>query len=210
MKQARNIAAQVKDADLVADRRAHIASAAAQVFRAKGFHNATIRDVAIAAGLSQGSLYNYVRSKDDILYLVHQDLTAGYAADVEQAIAGIAEPRARLRAALAAFTHAMAERHADIALIYQETHALGDESRRAVLAQTNGFIQRFEQLIADARAAGMALPGAGRLAADIVTFLPVMLALRRWRLRDGLPRDAAEAELVGFLLRGLGIEDTDV
>ena len=198
MTQARSIAAQVKDADLVADRRAHIARAAAQVFRAKGFHNATIRDVAIAAGLSQGSLYNYVRSKDDILYLVHQ------------AIAGIAEPRARLRAALAAFTHAMAERHADIALIYQETHALGDESRRAVLAQTNGFIQRFEQLIADARAAGMALPGAGRLAADIVTFLPVMLALRRWRLRDGLPRDAAEAELVGFLLRGLGIEDTDV
>ena len=141
------------NADLVADRRAHIASAAARVFRAKGFHNATIRDVAIAAGLSQGSLYNYVRSKDDILYLVHQDLTAGYAADVEDAIAGIAEPRARLRAALAAFTHAMAERHADIALIYQETHALGDESRRAVLAQTNGFIQRFEQLIADARAA---------------------------------------------------------
>jgi AcrR family transcriptional regulator len=164
MTQARTIAAQVKDADLVADRRAHIASAAARVFRAKGFHNATIRDVAIAAGLSQGSLYNYVRSKDDILYLVHQDLTAGYAAYVEQAIAGIVEPRARLRAALAAFTHAMAERHADITLIYQETHALGDESRRAVLAQTNHVIQRFEQLIADARAAGMALPGAGRLA----------------------------------------------
>ncbi|WP_353211623.1 TetR/AcrR family transcriptional regulator [Rhodovarius sp.] len=210
MTQARTIAAQVKGADLVADRRAHIASAAARVFRAKGFHNATIRDVAIAAGLSQGSLYNYVRSKDDILYLVHQDLTAGYAAYVEQAIAGIVEPRARLRAALAAFTHAMAERHADITLIYQETHALGDESRRAVLAQTHHVIQRFEQLIADARAAGMALPGAGRLAADIVTFLPVMLALRRWRLRDALPRDAAEAELVGFLLRGLGIEDDDV
>ena len=209
MSQARSIAAQVKDADLVADRRAHIAQCAARVFRTKGFHNATIRDVAVEAGLSQGSLYNYVRSKDDILYLVHQDLTAGYAADVELAISRIKEPCVRLRAALVAFTHAMAERHADIALIYQETHALGDESRRAVLAQTQGFIQRFEQLIDDARAAGMALPGAGRLAADIVTFLPVMLALRRWRLRDALPREAAEAELVAFLLRGLGIEDTD-
>jgi len=210
MTQPRIIAAQVKDADLVADRRAHIAQAAARVFRAKGFHTATVRDVAIEAGLSQGSLYNYVRSKDDILYLVHQDLTAGYTADVEQAILGVTEPRARLRAALIAFTHAMAERHADIALIYQETHALGDESRRAVLAQTQRFIERFEQLIADARAAGMALPGAGRLAADIVTFLPVMLALRRWRLRDALPRAEAEEELVGFLLRGLRIEDADV
>ena len=101
----------------------------------------------------------------------------------------------------------MRERRADIALIYQETHALAADSRRAVLAQTQAFIQRFEQLIEEARAAGMALPGAGRLAADIVTFLPVMLALRAWRLRDVMPGEAAEAEMVAFLLRGLGIED---
>lgn len=207
MGQARVITAQVSDAGLVHQRRAHIAQAAARVFRAKGFHSATIRDIAIEAGLSQGSLYNYVRTKDDILYLVHQGMTEAYARDVEQAIAGVTEPRARLHAAIAAFVRSMGERRADIALIYQETHALAKDSRRAVLAQTQGFIQRFEQLIEEARAAGMALPGAGRLAADIVTFLPVMLSLRAWRLRDIIPGDAAEAELVAFLLRGLGIED---
>lgn len=207
MPQPRIIAAQVKDAELVVERRAHIARAAARVFRAKGFHSATIRDVAVEAGLSQGSLYNYVRTKDDILYLVHQDMTAAYARDVEAAIDGIAEPRARLRAALAAFVHAMRERHGDIALIYQETHALGGESRRAVLAQTQLFIERFGQLIEEARAAGMALPGAGKLAADIVTFLPVMLSLRRWHIRDVMPGAEAEAEVVAFLMRGLGASD---
>lgn len=204
MTQLRNITTQVKDADLVSERRALIAGAAARVFRAKGFHNATIREVAIEAGLSQGSLYNYVRTKDDILYLVHQDMTSAYARDVEQAIEGVAEPRARLEAAIAAFVRSMRERHADITLIYQETHALEVASRRAVLAQTQVFIRRFEQLIDEARAAGMALPGAGHLAADIVTFLPVMLALRRWRLRDLMPEAEAEAELVDFLMRGLG------
>ena len=58
MSQTRHIATQVKDADRVSERRAHIVRAAARVFRAKGFHGATIRDVAIEAGLSQGSLYN--------------------------------------------------------------------------------------------------------------------------------------------------------
>lgn len=207
MAQPRIIAAQVKDAELVAERRAHIAQAAARVFRAKGFHNATIRDVAVEAGLSQGSLYNYVRTKDDILYLVHQDMTAAYARDVEAAIDGLTEPRARLRAAIAAFVHSMRERHADIALIYQETHALGGESRRAVLAQTQIFIERFGQLIEEARAAGMTLPGAGKLAADIVTFLPVMLSLRRWHIRDTMPGAEAEAEVVAFLMRGLGASD---
>ncbi len=207
MTQTRVITAQVGDTGLVNERRAHIAQAAARVFRAKGFHNATIRDIAVEAGLSQGSLYNYVRTKDDILYLVHQDMTAAYARDVERALEDVTEPRARLHAAIAAFIRAMRERRADIALIYQETHALGEESRRAVLAQTQAFIQRFAQLLDEARAAGMALPGAGPLAADIVTFLPVMLSLRAWRLRDIMPGEAAEAELVGFLMRGLGIED---
>lgn len=207
MTQTRVITAQVGDTGLVNERRAHIAQAAARVFRRKGFHNATIRDIAVEAGLSQGSLYNYVRTKDDILYLVHQDMTAAYVRDVERALEDVTEPRARLHAAIAAFIHSMRERRADIALIYQETHALGEESRRAVLAQTQAFIQRFAQLLDEARAAGMALPGAGPLAADIVTFLPVMLSLRAWRLRDIMPGDAAEAELVGFLMRGLGIED---
>jgi AcrR family transcriptional regulator len=207
MSQTRHIATQVKDADLVSERRAHIVRAAARVFRAKGFHGATIRDVAIEAGLSQGSLYNYVRTKDDILYLVHKDLTEGYTREVEAAIATVHEPRKRFRAAVAAFTRAMRRRSGDIALIYQETHALGPESRRAVLAQTEQFIRFFSDLIEEARAAGMALPGAGKLAGDIVTFLPIMLALRRWRLKDSMPGEEAEAEVVQFLLRGLGVID---
>ena len=199
----RVIGAQVKDESRIQERRAQIAEAAARVFREKGFHTATIRDVAEAAGLTQGTLYNYIRSKDDILYLVHQDLTARYIADVEQAIAGVTDPRARLRAALRAFTRAMRERHADIALIYQETHALGRDSRRAVLAQTEAFFARFAGLIEAARRDGMAMDGAPNLAVDIVTFLPVMLALRRWHLKH-LDGPEAEEELVAFLLRGLG------
>ncbi|MCE2761264.1 MAG: TetR/AcrR family transcriptional regulator [Acetobacteraceae bacterium] len=207
MSQTRHIATQVKDADRVSERRAHIVRAAARVFRAKGFHGATIRDVAIEAGLSQGSLYNYVRTKDDILYLVHKDLTEGYTQEVEAAIATVHEPCARFRAAIAAFTRAMRRRSGDIALIYQETHALGPESRHAVLAQTERFIELFSGLVDEARAAGMALPGAGKLASDIVTFLPIMLALRRWRLKDIMPGEEAEAEVVRFLLRGLGVDD---
>jgi AcrR family transcriptional regulator len=204
---ARVISALVKDAARVQERRARIAEAAARVFREKGFHGATIRDVGEAAGLTQGTLYNYIRSKDDILYLVHRDLTARYAADVERAIDGLSDPRARLRAAIRAFVRAMRERHADIALIYQETHALGPESLRAVLAQTEAFIALFQRLVDAARADGMPLSGAPRLAADIATFLPVMLALRRWRLRHLIDGENAEAEVVAFLLRGLGCSE---
>lgn len=49
------------------ERRQQILTAAATVFAEKGFDRATIRDVARAAGIADGSIYNYFRSKQDLL-----------------------------------------------------------------------------------------------------------------------------------------------
>ena len=48
-------------------RRAQIMDAAAQVFAEKGFHRATTRQIASAAGVSEGTIYNYFDSKADLL-----------------------------------------------------------------------------------------------------------------------------------------------
>lgn len=50
-----------------------IIRAAAKVFKAKGYHAATIQDIADEVGLLKGSLYHYVTSKDELLYLVVKD-----------------------------------------------------------------------------------------------------------------------------------------
>ncbi len=52
---------------LAAERRQQILTAAAAVFAEKGFDRATISDVARAAGLAEGSIYNYFRDKQDLL-----------------------------------------------------------------------------------------------------------------------------------------------
>jgi TetR/AcrR family transcriptional repressor of mexJK operon len=58
---------------LVEERRQQILTAAAAVFADKGFDRATIRDVARAAGIADGSIYNYFRDKQDLLvHLPHQ------------------------------------------------------------------------------------------------------------------------------------------
>jgi TetR/AcrR family fatty acid metabolism transcriptional regulator len=58
---------------LIEERRQQILTAAAAVFAEKGFDRATISDVARAAGLADGSIYNYFRDKQDLLvHLPHQ------------------------------------------------------------------------------------------------------------------------------------------
>ena len=48
-------------------RGAQILDAAARVFARKGYHKATTRELAAEAGVSEGTIYNYFKSKRDLL-----------------------------------------------------------------------------------------------------------------------------------------------
>src|ERR1041385_5603023 len=52
---------------LVAVRRDHILDAATQVFAAKGFEAATIREIARLAGVADGTIYTYFKNKAALL-----------------------------------------------------------------------------------------------------------------------------------------------
>jgi len=54
-------------AQLIAARRTQILDAATKVFAEKGFERATIKDVAKTAGIADGTIYNYFKSKSDLL-----------------------------------------------------------------------------------------------------------------------------------------------
>jgi TetR/AcrR family fatty acid metabolism transcriptional regulator len=54
-------------AQFVTARRNHILDAAIKVFADKGFHRATIKDVAQAAGIADGTIYNYFENKTALL-----------------------------------------------------------------------------------------------------------------------------------------------
>ena len=56
-----------KKEELVRKRSAQILEAAARVFAQKGYHAATTKEIAAQAGVSEGTIYNYFHSKEDLL-----------------------------------------------------------------------------------------------------------------------------------------------
>src|SRR5215471_19932551 len=52
---------------LVTARRNQILDAASQIFAEKGFHRATIKDIARVAGIADGTIYTYFASKTEVL-----------------------------------------------------------------------------------------------------------------------------------------------
>ncbi len=75
-------------AQLIAARRDQILDAATHVFAEKGFDRATIRDVAKAAGIADGTIYNYFDNKTALLLgiLDRLNATSQRVADFQQAV----------------------------------------------------------------------------------------------------------------------------
>lgn len=55
------------------ERRSQIIEAARTCFARDGFHRTTLQDVFAEAGLSAGAVYNYFRSKDELILAIAQD-----------------------------------------------------------------------------------------------------------------------------------------
>ena len=74
---------------VVRARREQIIDAATRVFAEKGFRRATTREVARAAGVSEGTIYNYFEDKDALLLAILDRLNATErrAADFEEGMA---------------------------------------------------------------------------------------------------------------------------
>jgi AcrR family transcriptional regulator len=74
---------------VVRARREQIVGAATRVFAEKGFRRATTREVARAAGVSEGTIYNYFEDKDALLLAILDRLneTERRAADFEEGMA---------------------------------------------------------------------------------------------------------------------------
>jgi TetR/AcrR family transcriptional regulator, cholesterol catabolism regulator len=54
------------------DRKVEILDAALTLFVKKGFHRTSIQDIADAAGITKGGLYHYLKSKEEILFSLHE------------------------------------------------------------------------------------------------------------------------------------------
>jgi len=82
------------DKDLRAEGRERIARAALQLFLKYGYHATPVREIARAAGLSSGSIFNYFAGKEEILQLIldHSHAQAEKALDDAQDILAAARP----------------------------------------------------------------------------------------------------------------------
>ncbi|WP_322013867.1 TetR/AcrR family transcriptional regulator [Paraburkholderia sp. J12] len=201
--------ANVRNAELVAERRAAIVKAAVRVFSERGFQAARTRDVGIAANLTQGTLYNYVRSKEDLLYLICDELVCARMAGLEAALREVDDPKERLVRAVRANIQTSIDYPEHTLLVFRENHGLPPEARDAIRHRIGEHIEQTKQLLLDATEAGYCRFENAHIAANICTFLPSMIPLRQWSLDGAVGQDELVEGVLKATLRSVGCDPDD-
>jgi TetR/AcrR family transcriptional regulator, cholesterol catabolism regulator len=88
-------------------RKQHLLQAAAQVFDARGYKAATLRQIADEAGILAGSVYHHVESKEALYLEVHRTGYLRMQAAVQRALDGHGDPWTRLEVACRAHLEEM-------------------------------------------------------------------------------------------------------
>lgn len=209
MEERKEVQSSVKDESLIEIRRDQIIRGAVKLFKEKGFHRATTREIAKAAGFSIGTLYEYIRTKEDVLFLVCDDIynKVHDRLAVLTAEVGTIED---LKTAVQQYFYVIDEVSDEFVIMYQESKSLSKDALRYVLQKELMMVALMEKLIQSCVNSGelRVKKEEVHLTAHHIVVQGQMWAFRRWALQTDYTIENYIEVLVDQLFNGLVGEQT--
>ncbi|MET0551566.1 MAG: TetR/AcrR family transcriptional regulator [Vicinamibacteria bacterium] len=182
-------------------RRAEILRSAVAAFRRRGYHGASVDEIARTLGMTKGNLYYYFRNKEEILFFCHDwslDILLDRLREVQKEGGA---PDRQLRRLIVAFVHMIIDELHGTALTL-DLQALSPAHLKRVIAKRDRFDRGLRKIIEDGIASGAFAQGDPKL----LTF--AVLGAANWITRWYDPKGSATSDEIGnafadFLLRGL-------
>lgn len=136
-----------------------VLQSAANIFFAKGFHASSIEDVARDVGMLKGSLYYYIKSKDDLLF---QLLLAGIEdsdAFIAQQIDPAGDPVEQLERAIRAQIDYIIRNRVQFGLFLHEFDSLSGKRQHKLISVMSRYNARFVDLVRRGQEQGKLIQG---------------------------------------------------
>ena len=190
--------------------RDHLLAAAAQVFAERGFHGASLDEVAAVAGFSKGAVYSNFKSKEDLFLALFK---ANYDREMEALRATLesseAPPESRLSDFVALIREEVRWTPDSFALLYEEfwLYAVRNPTAREQLVQLeNENVRAIAEIIEAERVRqGLeALESVERVARIISVLFHGISRLRV--LQPQVADDSLVETAIALLARGLGVD----
>ncbi len=128
--------------------------AALKVFCRKGYHYASIRDIAKEAGIQMGSVYYYVNTKEDLLESALTSDLDEMTATIEQIANRNLSPEEKLREAIYAHMSFVSENLDGLGVFMQDWHSLSADREATVIARRDYYEGLFRKIIEEGITSG--------------------------------------------------------
>jgi AcrR family transcriptional regulator len=197
----------IKNKDLVSKRRRQIITAASKLFFEKGFDQTTMREISRVSGLTMGSLYDYVRSKDDILVLVYKDVIDRFRLGLgvnEQTDLDV-NPE-NLENFLHRSMKQMYKLSKAVQLLYRESWSRRKNVHLQMREIDRTHVENFTKLLLDGQQKGYFQVKNPSVTADLILLLVALPAIREWSLTH-IDQEEVIDTVTKFILRGLTSSD---
>ena len=148
--------------------------AAGQAFRRRGYHNASMTEIAKTLGLTKAALYYYVRNKEEVLYECH--LMAYDAMD--EILRSKHEAETALDKLEILYIDFVNMLTASGVSLLTDVNSLGDENKADVLARRGKIERKIIRLVKDGQKEGSIRAGDARL--HVFFFMGALNWLNAW------------------------------
>ncbi|HZO18872.1 MAG TPA: TetR/AcrR family transcriptional regulator [Gemmatimonadaceae bacterium] len=149
-------------------------AAAARVFAKRGYHETSMRDLARESGVSLSGLYYYVKSKDELLFLIQDRSFAAVLAGMHEALDGVEHPVERLARFIDNHLDYFASHMAEMKVLSHEALALSGD----FLARVNAKKQEYTRTLMDILAEVERVQGPAHINRRIATY--TLFGMMNW------------------------------
>ncbi len=149
-------------------------AAAARVFAKRGYHETSMRDLARESGVSLSGLYYYVKSKDELLFLIQDRSFAAVLAGMHEALDGVENPVERLARFIDNHLDYFASHMAEMKVLSHEALALSGD----FLARVNAKKQEYTRTLMDILAEVERAQGPAHINRRIATY--TLFGMMNW------------------------------
>jgi AcrR family transcriptional regulator len=206
----KKISTRIKNSKLVEERHEQIFQAASKLIRKKGYHMTTLRDISRETGISLGNLYDYIATKEDILYIVHEKAAEMVTRTLSQEmgdIGDVRDPVQRLKQMIEQELQ-MIDRYQDLVMtIYQESHSLSKPSLRTMLRSEEVHIGKFKEVIEEGIELGVFKEANPVMLTNIIKMMIDCWVLKRWNLRGKVSLEEIKQGILQMVQTGIVIKD---
>ncbi len=181
-------------------KRHEIITACLPLFVEKGFHETSMQQVAVAAELGKSTIYDYFKTKDDLLVFLVEEEVAGFTRRTNEIIqqpVGVVE---KLRQMMLMHLEYMTQNKAFYIKLTLEIMRLGQESQARIQARRHAYQDIFRSLIEQGIREGSFREVDPMLAARLLytALTPIVFTSRP----TGTPQEMME-EAFEMLMRGI-------